>query len=170
MTAHAMQGDEQKCLEMGMDAYISKPIHSAKLFDLLDRYLLGAEMAVQDIPAPADARGELEDEQIFDRKTALENLANDSDLLRQVARMFIDGHIEQLSELEQAVLVSDAEAVRATAHRLKGSVGAFSAHYAMDRAKALEMLGKSGDLAEAPSVFAELKQGVAQLVERLEKF
>ena len=41
MTAHAMQGDEQKCLEMGMDAYISKPIHSAKLFALLDQYLQG---------------------------------------------------------------------------------------------------------------------------------
>ncbi|MBI5753087.1 MAG: PAS domain S-box protein [Hydrogenophilales bacterium] len=168
MTAHAMQGDEQKCLAMGMDAYISKPIHSAKLFELLDQYLQGGETPapVVSVSAPAEASSDI---QVFDQQTALENLANDTDLLRQVARMFIDGHAEQLAELEQAVLVGDAEAIRATAHRLKGSVGAFSAHYSMDRAKALEMLGKSGELADAPSVFAELKQGVAQLVERLEK-
>ena len=155
-----------------MDAYISKPIHSAKLFALLDQYLQGVIPSALATPAITqnEASSASDDIQVFDQQTALENLANDTDLLRQVARMFIDGHAEQLAELEQAVLASDATAIRAIAHRLKGSVGAFSAHYSMDRARALEMLGKSGDLAAAQSVFAELKQGVAQLVEQLKKF
>ncbi len=38
MTAHAMKGDEERCLEAGMDAYIPKPIQSARLFSLLEEY------------------------------------------------------------------------------------------------------------------------------------
>ena len=39
MTAHAMKGDEARCLEAGMDAYLSKPIHRDELFDVVERYL-----------------------------------------------------------------------------------------------------------------------------------
>ena len=39
MTAHAMKGDEARCLEAGMDAYMSKPIHRDELFDVVERYL-----------------------------------------------------------------------------------------------------------------------------------
>ncbi len=164
MTAHAMQGDEQKCLDMGMDAYISKPIHSAKLYALLDRYLLGAEGApLAATPAPAA----ISDTQIFDLHTALENLGGDLDLLRQVATMFIENHAEQLAELEQKILGADALGLREVAHRLKGSLGAFAAHHAMERAKALEMMGKAGELQQAQEVFVELRDSMLRLIEFL---
>jgi len=172
MTAHAMQGDEQKCLEMGMDAYISKPIHSAKLYALLDRYLLGAETVAPvsaQTPDPAATGVTISDTQIFDRHTALENLGGNLDLLRQVATMFIASHAEQMLELEQKIIDADALGLREIAHRLKGSLGAFAAHHAMDRAKALEMMGKAGDLQQAPEVFAELRHGVLRLIECLQK-
>jgi two-component system sensor histidine kinase/response regulator len=172
MTAHAMQGDEQKCLDMGMDAYISKPIHSAKLYALLDRYLLGAATPTAAPPAgpapvPAPVSDAIGDTQIFDRHTALENLGGDLDLLRQVATMFIENHTEQLLELEQKILGADALGLREVAHRLKGSLGAFAAHHAMDRAKALEMMGKAGELAQAQAVFAELRHSMLRLVTHL---
>ena len=174
MTAHAMQGDEQKCLDMGMDAYISKPIHSAKLFTLLDRYLLGVEVtAPPSTTAPVleaipEAIPEvIEDTQIFDLHTALENLGGDLDLLRHVATMFIESHAEQLAELERKISLADALGVREVAHRLKGSLGAFAAHHAMDCAKALEMMGKADDLDQAPQVFGALQHSVARLIQHL---
>ncbi len=166
MTAHAMQGDEQKCLDMGMDAYISKPINSAKLFALLDRYLLGVESAAPVRPA-VQVTDAIDDAQIFDVHTALENLGGDLDLLRQVAAMFIESHAEQLAELEQKISNADALGLREVAHRLKGSLGAFAAHHAMDRAKALEMMGKADDLGQAPQVFGELRHSVARLIAHL---
>ena len=49
MTAHAMKGDEMRCLAAGMDAYLSKPIQPDELFDLVERYL-GAFRSAADNP------------------------------------------------------------------------------------------------------------------------
>ena len=48
MTAHAMKGDEARCLAAGMDAYLSKPIEPDELFDVVERYL--------DAPKPSVSR------------------------------------------------------------------------------------------------------------------
>jgi CheY-like chemotaxis protein len=45
MTAHAMSGDEARCLEAGMDAYVSKPIDPDTLFDVVDQQLARAAFA-----------------------------------------------------------------------------------------------------------------------------
>jgi two-component system, sensor histidine kinase and response regulator len=44
MTAHAMKGDEARCLAAGMDAYLSKPIQSEELFDMIERHLGAPEV------------------------------------------------------------------------------------------------------------------------------
>jgi CheY-like chemotaxis protein len=41
MTAHAMKGDRETCLKVGMDDYISKPINRKSVFDILEKYILG---------------------------------------------------------------------------------------------------------------------------------
>jgi two-component system sensor histidine kinase/response regulator len=38
MTAHAMKGDRERCLEAGMDSYISKPIQSAELYEVIAKF------------------------------------------------------------------------------------------------------------------------------------
>lgn len=53
MTAHAMSGDQERCLAAGMDAYLSKPVNSSELFRLLESYL-GEERAARPAPKPAE--------------------------------------------------------------------------------------------------------------------
>src|SRR6266851_2324785 len=48
MTAHAMNGDRERCLQAGMDAYISKPVQPAHLIATIEKHLSGAAQA----PAP----------------------------------------------------------------------------------------------------------------------
>ena len=48
MTAHAMDGDEARCLEAGMDAYLSKPIQPDELFDLVDRHLAVSRLPISE--------------------------------------------------------------------------------------------------------------------------
>jgi len=45
MTAHAMKGDKERCLEAGMDGYISKPLHRDTLYKTIEELVLGAEAA-----------------------------------------------------------------------------------------------------------------------------
>jgi CheY-like chemotaxis protein len=45
MTAHAMKGDEQRCLDAGMDGYVSKPIDMERLFETIDRLVSRERLA-----------------------------------------------------------------------------------------------------------------------------
>src|SRR5262249_50106109 len=55
MTAHAMKGDRERCLEAGMDGYVSKPIQPMELFQAIDRVLYGTDFAVPESAAQAPA-------------------------------------------------------------------------------------------------------------------
>lgn len=77
---------------------------------------------------------------------ALERLGGDEELLREVARLFLEEYPVLLDELRQAVEVLDAEAIQRASHSLKGSVANFGADNAYNAAFALEMMGRTGNL------------------------
>ena len=56
ITAHAMKGDEARCLAAGMDAYLSKPIQADELFELIDRHLGLSRVTVSRVPLSPQRR------------------------------------------------------------------------------------------------------------------
>jgi len=105
---------------------------------------------------------------VFDRDRALEGVGDDSELLKELARIFLEDGPRTLEKLRRAVEDGTAEQVAEAAHALKGSAGVFSAGPAVRAARALERAGRSGDLVAAPELLSVAENEVRRLVLALE--
>jgi CheY-like chemotaxis protein/HPt (histidine-containing phosphotransfer) domain-containing protein len=153
MTAHAMKGDEDRCLTAGMDAYIAKPIKPDALFAALERF----------VPDPGR-------KQRIDWAKALSHARGDTDLLRELTGIFLEELPKWRSAVRDGLAKSDAELVCRTAHTLKGSLGMLAAADACDAAQALETIAHNGLSAEAPAAFERLDAELEELVPPLARF
>jgi PAS domain S-box-containing protein len=164
MTAHALKGDRERCLESGMDEYVSKPIRERQLLAAL-RGVLGENGP----PLPADPADELirPSEGVIDWNAALKTCGGDHGLLRDIVQAFLEEHPRRIDEIRKAIDTADFELLNRSAHTIKGSMRYFSAQAVYDRAFALEQLGVSQNLDGAEEVFGLLKQELAKLVPHL---
>ncbi len=122
MTAHAMKGDRERCLEAGMDGYVSKPIQTRDLYAAVAA-LGPAESAAAPEEfdrGPASAEGAL-----VDPAEALARVGGDWELLRSLTEVFFDSYPAQLEQLREAIGRGDGETVYRLAHTLVGAVGIF---------------------------------------------
>jgi CheY-like chemotaxis protein/HPt (histidine-containing phosphotransfer) domain-containing protein len=165
MTAHAMAGDQERCLAAGMDAYASKPIRrkaiEAVILEIVEGFLTSPEVE--------EKKG---NEIVIDREALLEELDDDKDMLRTMLKMFEKDSAVRLPNLRQAVADGDAVSIASGAHALKGGVGNFFADAAFAAADALESAGRSGDIADAGNLLTKLegeldrvKQAIAAILE-----
>ena len=86
-----------------------------------------------------------------------------SDLLRELAEMFLDSLPQQMAELRAAIGRSDASAAQRLAHTLKGAVGTFGAQAAFEAALRMETLARQGDLSQVEPAWAAMEDAFAQL-------
>jgi len=150
MTALAMIGDKERCIEAGMDGYISKPIRPQDLDAVLDIYvaLINAAPA-QDESAPA-ANNSIDVPQLLDR------LDGDRALLAELVALFRADFPGNLSSVQQAIDRKDANGLCGAAHSLKGALANLSAVEASALAAELESIGKSLDLTRAQATLDHL--------------
>jgi CheY-like chemotaxis protein/HPt (histidine-containing phosphotransfer) domain-containing protein len=153
MTAHAMTGDRERCLEVGMDGYLSKPIDRQRLFAAVEE----REAAPAQAPAAAP----------INREQALQRLGGDEALFADVIRLFLEDCPVQLSALKDAIDARDAAGIRATAHTLKGSAGSLAATRVSNAARTMEQLGAEGKVAAAAVAWADLASEAAALLDSL---
>jgi two-component system sensor histidine kinase/response regulator len=92
----------------------------------------------------------------------------DPDFLAEIVNLFLETYPGLLSEIENAVSMKDAPALGRAAHTMKGAVANFGARAVVDQAKALEMMGNSGDLASADDAAQSLRALMLKLVPQLE--
>jgi len=141
ITAHALKGDSERCLEAGMDAYVSKPIRAQLLFDTIEATLEGS------LPETAAA---------VDWADARDALGGDPALLDVVVRAALDDAPALLEAARKAIAEEDAEALRFAAHKLRGSVRYFVSGGLADAALRLEEMGVAGKLTGAEAALAEV--------------
>ena len=138
LTAHASEADRQKCLDAGMDGWVSKPFKPEELFATIEQ--LGAQQP----PSMADPHEP--EAEILDRVAALEILGGAVDLAVEVMQVFQEEYPDALQEIHQGLEVNDLDMVHRAAHKLKGNLGLLAAHPAARAAALLERHAGAGDL------------------------
>jgi PAS domain S-box-containing protein len=160
MTANAMEGDREECLEAGMDDYLSKPIRLDDLSRALARCRPLAPTGAQRTVAGGSGMGSRETLEHATLESLISSLGGGDEgwrTVRELLDAFIEDAAVQIATLRAAVERGDAEEARRAAHTLKSSSATFGAQSLAELCRELETLGRRGELDAAP-----------QLLERVE--
>jgi PAS domain S-box-containing protein len=159
MTAYAMKGDRERCLEVGMDGYVSKPVRANELFDAIDK--IGGGALGLDLWSAEDAEpGDGVDGDDIDWTAALEYVGGDRKMLRDLVAIFLDEYPRWLDELRQAIRARDLPVVRRVAHNFKGSMRLLGARPVQEAAFVLDLEARDGNLAGAEQAAAALEASI----------
>jgi two-component system sensor histidine kinase/response regulator len=183
MTAHAMKGDEEKCLEAGMDGYLSKPVNQDRLFHTLWRFMqphggsapqgavdehTRADMAeasdgkarksasIDEPPRPVGQGSRLPERLPgIDIRHTLAVLNIDNGTLRRILAGFLADNRTIVEQMQQALGAGDSGVVGRLAHGLKGSAANIGAFELSEAAHMLEIACRQDGDAETPSSVPE---------------
>jgi len=135
LTAHAMQGAREECIAHGMDGYLTKPIDTEALWIELE----GVHAPISPIDEDADHKVEQGASRFtFEIKRVMELMANDSELFKEMVRIYRADHPNYLASLDMAIRNGDAEQVRYIAHTIKGMLSVFAVEEIADIASRIE--------------------------------
>ena len=155
MTAHAMVGDKGKCLQAGMDDYLSKPISLERLAECLERWLPSGQ-AYQTEDAARKNSAKAAQEFGFDDERFLQLMMGDADLADTIIDMFLANTPGEIDTLKHAIAADDGEQTRHCAHFIKGAAANLCASDIYSVASRIEHAAGEANHAQAVALAAML--------------
>ncbi|MFD2367734.1 CHASE domain-containing protein [Pseudoduganella sp. GCM10020061] len=163
MTANAGKEDFARCIEAGMDDFITKPVAPAQLLGTVARRLAQPGRERAGGPAPAEPPEKGWDATLFDMAALSATFAGDHGRMRKFALLFLDSSRSGLDELDQALAQGDLRRAAGLAHRLKSPARAVGAASFASLCAQLEDIGHDGDPARAGAMARDLRRLAARL-------
>jgi CheY-like chemotaxis protein len=140
VTAHAMEGDRERCLDAGMDDYVSKPIDPDELEAAITRW-------TGDLP-------------LFEPSRALQLAQGDQGVLDSIVKLFLEQTPERLAAIQRALRAGDAAGLEQTARTLEGAAVRLALPHLRGLAHRIALLSSRGELERAASLVTELEEAV----------
>jgi len=177
MTAHAMKGDRERCLNAGMNGYVTKPIRPAELIKALEecvtagRVTTGPTLQENNTRTPTEnTSGASPDEHLIDWSQAMYSVQGDIELLRAVVDAFLQECPVHVDQLRDAIQQGESKTVHRLAHTIKGTMATLAITDSDQAAIALERAGAANDLPQANQLFESLQQRLDKVLPVLKEF
>ncbi len=165
MTASAMKGDRERCLEAGMDDYVSKPVQPEELLEAVARWTTPDRPAVKQ-PVVVEVEDVADPPLNPARLQELRQTFDDDEFLQELLDIFLEDGPRHLRTMRQALDEGDGGKLEKAAHSLKGMAGNLGADRLRELASLLERAGRDGALERC----SELIDQATSEFERLARF
>jgi two-component system sensor histidine kinase/response regulator len=152
MTAHAMNGDRERCIQAGMNSYVSKPVEPSHLVSTIEKLLKESTLAAP--PAPVNE---------LDRGLADRLMLEDSEMANDLLEVFLQLAPERLQHMETAAAEADGTTLAAEARKIADAANQLASRAVAECAQRIELAAASRDFTRAVQELETLRREVRDL-------